>query len=70
MASDRAIVDPNGVVFGKKLYKPGHEDELFDALSDGPAGNAQALLERNIIQGDWKPTAPVKAEAKSASAKK
>lgn len=73
MAKDRQIVDPGGVVAGKKVYKPGQEDELAEVIS---VETARQLVERNVLQGDWSDAGETladnaaKAEAKAAAAGK
>ena len=73
MAKDRQIVDPGGVVSGKKVYKRGQEDELAQVIS---RDTARQLMERNVLQGDWSDAgealaeAQAKAEAKATAPKK
>ncbi|MBA2706937.1 MAG: hypothetical protein H0U59_03930 [Gemmatimonadaceae bacterium] len=64
MAIDtRVMTQP--VAAGKKVYKPGQEAELAEALSQ-PAINE--LIGKGVLQGDWSGTAGVELESLAVDA--
>lgn len=53
--SDRAILVPEGVVVGKKAFKPGEEVGLADALVEARATAplVREMADKGFISGDW-----------------
>lgn len=53
--NDRAILRPEGVVVGKKAFKPGEEVGLADALVEARATPplVREMADKGFISGDW-----------------